>query len=67
MIKGKCFSDVLIFHGDVGSTVCKRPLFVNVQREVLQAQRMSQAIGYYWGQQDAAEILAALGLDQVVA
>ncbi|PSN14069.1 hypothetical protein C7293_13330 [filamentous cyanobacterium CCT1] len=30
------------------------------QREAERAQRMSQAMGYYWGQQDAAEVLAEL-------
>lgn len=37
------------------------------QREARQVQQMSQKMGYYWGQQDAAEILAALGIDQAVA
>jgi hypothetical protein len=30
------------------------------QREAERARRMSQAMGYYWGQQDAAEVLAEL-------
>lgn len=36
------------------------------QREAERAYRMSQSMGYYWGQQDAAEVLAALGIDSVV-
>ena len=34
--------------------------FGGAQREAERAQRMSQAMGYYWGQQDAAEVLTEL-------
>lgn len=34
--------------------------FGAAQREAERAQRMSQAMGYYWGQQDAAEVLTEL-------
>jgi tetratricopeptide (TPR) repeat protein len=38
--------------------------FNAAQREAERAQRMSQAMGYYWGQQDAAEVLKELATVQ---
>lgn len=40
--------------------------FAVARREAERAQQMSQEMGYYWGQQDAAEVLAVLVADSPV-